>query len=326
MGYPFQGIINRKSPHFPIILIVCLSLGCSSKNGMNEPGEKAAFKGQYPIRAVATVGMIGDAITRVGKGLVSVECLMAPGVDPHLYKASQKDVDRLDKADIVFYGGLHLEGKMTDILEKIGRIKPSIPVGEQLPAESLIRSEMKQGEITTDPHVWFDASLWAIVVEKIGEALAGFDPSHASAYQGEAQAYRKEILELHEWAKTRIAEIPQSQRLLVTAHDAFHYFGRAYGIEVRGLQGMSTASEFGLNDVNQLVDTIVERKIKAMFIETSIPRRSIEAVQQGCLARGQQVVIGGELFSDSMGDPSTPEGTYLGMFRHNINTIVDSLK
>jgi len=123
---------------------------------MNEPGEKAAFKGQYPIRAVATVGMIGDAITRVGKGLVSVECLMAPGVDPHLYKASQKDVDRLDKADIVFYGGLHLEGKMTEILEKIGRIKPSIPVGEQLPAESLIRSEMKQGEITTDPHVWFD--------------------------------------------------------------------------------------------------------------------------------------------------------------------------
>lgn len=326
MGHCARIIIAKALCRGFFLLVFCLALGCSGKTAMDDSRQNATFKGQYPIKAVATVGMVGDAVNRVGKELVITDCLMAPGVDPHLYKASQKDVNRLDKADIVFYGGLHLEGKMTEILEKIGRIKPSIEVADHLHADLLIRNEANEGEITTDPHVWFDASLWARVVERIGEALAGFDPDHATDYRTEAQAYIKEILALHEWAKTRIAEIPQSQRLLVTAHDAFHYFGRAYGIEVRGLQGMSTASEFGLNDVNQLVDTLVSRKIKAMFVETSIPRRSIEAVQQGCQARGHQVVIGGELFSDSMGDPATPEGTYPGMFRHNVNTIVDALK
>ncbi|NUN98039.1 MAG: zinc ABC transporter substrate-binding protein, partial [Candidatus Omnitrophica bacterium] len=284
------------------------------------------FQGEHPIQVVATVGMVADAVRNVGGGLVQVEALMASGVDPHLFKPSQGDVRALDSADMVFYSGLHLEGKMVEILEKIGRSKPSIALAQRLPEDLLIRVGEEGGELAVDPHVWFDASLWALVVEAAGGALAEFDPPHASEYQGRASKYREEILELHDWAKERIAEIPKEQRVLITAHDAFHYFGRAYEIEVMGLQGVSTAAEFGLNDVNRLVDTIVGRGIKALFVESSIPRRSIEAVQEGCQARGHKVIIGGTLFSDAMGEEGTPEGTYPGMFRHNVNAIVGALK
>ncbi len=307
---------------FPAIFLMIFLSGCTQDGNQTSP----VFKGNYPLHIVTTVGMVGDAVERVGGTHVSVDVLMQPGVDPHLYKASQGDIRALDAADMVFYGGLHLEGKMVEVLQKIGQHKPSIGVGEAIPKERLIQNEQAGTEITTDPHIWFDAALWALVVEEIGKRLSEFDPAHASQYSTNETAYRDEILSLHEWAKSRIAEIPRQQRVLITAHDAFHYFGRAYDIEVMGLQGMSTAAEFGLNDVNRLVDTIVQRGIKALFVETSIPRRSIEAVQEGCSARGHKVVIGGELFSDAMGAKGTPEGTYVGMVRHNVDTIVEALK
>jgi manganese/zinc/iron transport system substrate-binding protein len=270
--------------------------------------------------------MVGDAVMRVGKDHLQVEVLMKPGVDPHLYKPSQGDIQLLDQADIVFYSGLHLEGKMVTILEKIGTRKAVFSLCDPLPRERLIQNNQTSSEIILDPHVWFDASLWSLAVGSAATALNRFDPPHADEYKTNAELYQKEILELHEWAKSRIAEIPTEKRVLITAHDAFHYFGRAYEIEVMGLQGMSTASEFGLNDVNRLVDTLVGKGIKALFVESSIPQRSIEAVQEGCRARRHDVRIGGQLFSDAMGEAGTPEGTYLGMFRHNVNTIVEALK
>lgn len=317
-------MINMKKTHFLLStnLLVILLAGCSHE----ENTDSLVFKGEFPIKVVVTVGMVGDAVEHVGGAHVQVDVLMQPGVDPHLYKASQGDIRALDGADMIFYGGLHLEGKMVEVLHKIGQHKPSIGVGEAISKEKLIHNEQTGTEIITDPHIWFDASIWALVVEEVGRALGAFDPPHASEYSTNAAAYRGEVLALHEWAKGRIAEIPKQQRVLITAHDAFHYFGRAYDIEVVGLQGMSTAAEFGLNDVNRLVDTIVQRGIKALFVETSIPRRSIEAVQEGCRARGHEVGIGGVLFSDAMGAKGSPEGDYVGMVRHNVNTIVEALK
>jgi len=305
-----------------LAFVSILLAGC----GLEDPQGSFLYKGGYPIQVVATVGMVGDTVEHVGGAHVEVKTLMQPGVDPHLYKASQGDIRALDEADMVFYGGLHLEGKMVEVLQKIGQRKPSIGVGEAIPTEKLIQNQQTGIEVTADPHIWFDASIWALVVEEVGRALGGFDPPHESEYTANATAYRDEVLALHEWAKSRIVEIPKQQRVLITAHDAFHYFGRAYEIEVVGLQGISTAAEFGLNDVNRLVDLIVQRGIKALFVESSIPRRSIEAVQEGCHARGHEVAIGGELFSDAMGAKGTPEGTYVGMVRHNVNTIVEALK
>ncbi len=306
----------------PAALALLVVVGC----GPEGSHDAFVFQGKYPFKVATTVGMVGDAVEHVGREFVQVDVLMQPGVDPHLYKASLGNVRTLDRADMVFFGGLHLEGKMVSVLRKIGQHKPSIGVGDALPKERLLLHGEAGAEGATDPHIWFDASLWALVVEEVGKELGVFDPSHAEVYTANAAAYRDEVLALHEWAKSRIAEIPKQQRVLITAHDAFHYFGRVYDIEVMGLQGMSTSTEFGLNDVNRLVDTIVQRGIKALFIETSIPRRSIEAVQEGCRARGHEVVIGGELFSDSMGAKGTPEGTYIGMVRHNVDTIVAALK
>lgn len=308
-----------------LTLAVFLLIGC----GQSEQGPEGVSEGSKSdgkVQAVATVGMVADAVQVVAGEHLAVTALMEPGVDPHLYKAAQGDVRKLDESKLVFYNGLHLEGKMTEILEKMSLAKPTFAVAEVLPPDTLLTAGQGEGEIGTDPHVWFDCSLWAVVVEGIGESLAGHDPSNAQGYRERAARYAEEIRELHQWVATRIAEIPESSRVLITAHDAFEYFGRAYAVEVMGLQGLSTASEFGLNDVNRLVDTLVERKIKAVFVESSIPERSLEAVLEGCKARGHDVVIGGTLFSDAMGDSGTPEGTYPGMVRHNVNTIVDALK
>lgn len=306
----------------PVMLLTLLVTGCTQE--VNP--DSFVFKGEYPIRVTATVGMVGDAIKHIGGAHLQVDVLMKSGVDPHLYKPSQGNIRTLDRADMVFFGGLHLEGKMAVVLRKIGQHKPSVGLGEVIPKERLIVHAEEGADAVTDPHIWFDASLWALVVEEIGKQIGTYDAAHAAEYSANAAIYRDEVLSLHEWARTQIAEIPQPQRVLITAHDAFHYFGRAYDIEVMGLQGMSTSAEFGLNDVNRLVDIIVERGIKALFVESSIPRRSIEAVQEGCRARGHEVSIGGELFSDAMGADGTPEGTYIGMVRHNVNTIVQALK
>jgi manganese/zinc/iron transport system substrate-binding protein len=247
---------------------------------------------------------------------------MGPGVDPHLYKPSESDVRRLGGADLILLNGLHLEGKMGDILEKMGRSRPVVAVAEAVPVDD--RIAFAEGEY--DPHVWFDPLLWARIAEPIGDALAGVAPEHADRFRSEAAAFRSEMEELHAWVEARVAELPEERRVLVTAHDAFGYFGRRYGVEVVGLQGISTLAEAGLRDVERLTDLIVDRRIPAIFVESSVPRRSIEAVQAACRARGHDVAIGGQLFSDSMGAAGTPEGTYTGMVRHNVDTLVEALR
>lgn len=274
------------------------------------------------LHVVTTTGMIADVVRNVGGNRVDVTSLMGPRVDPHLYKASEGDIGKLNNANIIFYNGLNLEGRMSDILVKLARNKPTIAVSEQTAEDSVI--DDNQGH--PDPHIWFDVSLWMKAAEVVRDGLSQADPANKATYQKNAAAYLLELEQVHAYAKEQLARIPAEQRVLVTAHDAFGYFGRAYDVEVMGLQGISTDAEYGLADVQKLVNILVERKVKAVFVESSIPKRSIEAVVQGARAKGHSVVIGGELFSDSMGEEGTPEGTYIGMIRHNVNTIVEALK
>jgi manganese/zinc/iron transport system substrate-binding protein len=276
------------------------------------------------IKIVTTVGMIKDAVQNVAGENVEVIALMGPGVDPHLYKATQGDLDKLTSADIVFYGGLHLEGKMGEVLEKLGHIKPVIAVSSEIP-DSLLRA-VPGFQGTHDPHIWFDVKLWEEAVKTVSDFLQEYDSANKAFYATNTQQYLNRMDSLHERVKIRIAEIPEQQRVLITAHDAFGYFGDAYSIQVRGLQGISTVSEFGLRDVTELVNFIIERKIKAIFVETSVSEKSINAVVEGCKEKGWNVKIGGSLFSDAMGAEGTPEGNYIGMVSKNVDTIVNALK
>jgi len=275
------------------------------------------------ITAVATIGMVGDAVARVGGERVLVQNLMGAGVDPHVYKASEGDLRRLEAADIIFFEGLHLEAKMADVLEKIGERRRTVAVGEAVPKAELI-SDPKLGE-HPDPHIWFDARIWKYAVGAVRSALVEADPAHAAIYRANAVVYLRDLDELHAFAKARAAAVPAERRVIITAHDAFSYFGRAYGFEVLGLQGISTASEAGAKDVQQLAALVARRRIPAMFVESSVSPRTIEAVQQAVRARGFDVRIGGSLYADAMGSAGTPEGTYLGMFRANVETIVNAL-
>ena len=277
--------------------------------------------GDGRIKATCTVGMVADMVRAIGGDRVAVTQLMREGVDPHTYKASAGDVSALGSADMVFYSGLHLEGKMAEQLERMARRKPSVAVAESLPAQALLDSDGAH-----DPHVWFDAALWSQASESVCAALCKRDPGHAADYKARTAAYRERLAALHEWAKKELASIPARRRVLVTAHDAFRYFGRAYGIEVRGIQGISTESEAGVRQVNQLVDFIADRGVKAVFVESSVSDRNVRALVEGCSARGHRVKVGGQLFSDAMGKDGTPEGTYEGMVRHNVRTIAEALR
>ncbi|MEK8132464.1 zinc ABC transporter substrate-binding protein [Paenibacillus filicis] len=276
------------------------------------------------IKITTTIGMIADITEQVGGEHVKVTALMKPGVDPHLYKASQGDVRKLEEAELILYGGLHLEGKMTDIFENMAKQKTTVAVTRDIPESQLLLVD--DGSGTHDPHVWFDVKLWTRATETVQEALSKHDAAHAAEYKQNADAYIAKLRELDQYAARQIASIPEGQRVLVTAHDAFGYFGKAYGIKVMGLQGISTASEYGSKDVSTLRDYLVANKIKAVFVESSVPKKSIEAVIQGAAKQGHEVKIGGELFSDAMGPAGTPEGTYIGMVRHNVDTIVKALK
>ncbi|MGI8981508.1 MAG: metal ABC transporter solute-binding protein, Zn/Mn family [Pirellulaceae bacterium] len=312
------------------ILLLPLA-GCSPPaNGSAEKDEhsKAAttvhkFAGQHPIQIVCTTGMVADLARNVGGKHVEVKALMGAGVDPHLYKASPGDLSLMSNADMVLYSGLHLEGKMTEVFENLAREKPAVPVAERgIPHDQIL--EVEGG--AHDPHVWFDVSLWSQAAAAVRDALISFDQAHADDYKANAAAYQARLAKLHEEAKTTIATIPKEQRVMVTAHDAFRYFGRAYDIEVRGIQGISTESEAGVKQINDLVKFLSERKIKAVFVETSVSDQNIRSLLEGSSASGHKVVIGGELFSDAMGNDGTPEGTYEGMVRHNVETIVKALK
>lgn len=265
--------------------------------------------------------MVAELVRAVGGQRVEITQLMGEGVDPHLYKASPGDVSALNNADMIFYSGLHLEGKMADIFERMARKKPATGVADKIDKQLVLHV----GE-AYDPHVWFDVSLWRQALDVVRDSLCEFDPAHAEEYQTRAAQYAVQLDALHEYAAARLVEIPAQRRVLVTAHDAFRYFGRAYEMEVRGIQGISTDSEAGVKEINNLVDFLVGRGIQAVFIESSVSDRNIKALVEGCQARGHHVVIGGELFSDAMGKAGTPEGTYIGMVRHNVDTIVKALK
>ncbi|MCZ8354434.1 MAG: zinc ABC transporter substrate-binding protein [Cyclobacteriaceae bacterium] len=274
------------------------------------------------LTITTTTGMLADAVKNIVQDKATVISLMGPGVDPHLYKATQGDLKRLTEADIVFYNGLHLEGKMAEVLEKMKRNRTVVAVAENIPVDSLRLTE----EGVADPHVWFDVMLWKNVVETISNQIQKSDSLNATFYKTQTEIYLSKLDSLHAFVKKEIESIPPTQRILITAHDAFGYFGDAYGIEVHGLQGISTVSEFGLNDVKSLTDFIITHKIKAIFVESSVSDKSMQAVLQGCQAKGWPVVIGGNLFSDAMGEKGTPEGTYIGMVKHNTRTIVNALR
>lgn len=273
--------------------------------------------------AVATIAMIADVATNVAGECVEVETLMGAGVDPHLYQASASDVGTLQEADAIFYSGYSLEGQLGDVLAALAEQKPTVAVSPAAisPADLITVQDI----YGIDPHLWMDVSLWAQIAPTIALTLAEVAPDCAAEMQANAERYTTELGQLHDWIGASIASIPDEQRILVTAHDAFAYYGRAYDIEVQGIQGISTEAEAGIADIRSAVDTVVELGVPAVFIESTINPRTIQAVVDGAAARDHEVAIGGELFSDAMGDPGTAEGTYIGMLRANTLTIVTAL-
>lgn len=276
-----------------------------------------------PLDVVATVAMAGDLAVNVGGERVNVRNLMGEGVDPHLYKASPGDVRAMSDADMILFVGLHLEGRMSDVIVKMAGRRTVVQVTDAID-ETLLR-EPPEFEGHFDPHVWFDVSLWSKAAERVRDALIAKDPAGRETYERNAAEYAALLEDLHRYAKETIATIPAGRRVMVTAHDAFGYFGRAYGLEVLAIQGISTDGEASLQDINALVDTLVSRKIPAVFIESSVPRKTIDALVEGCRAKGHAVTIGGELFGDAMGRPGTLDGTYAGMVMHNVDVVAKAL-
>ena len=308
----------------PILLgAVLIVSGCGKPQGAGTVAPAPPDLSKRRIRVVATIGMISEMVAQVGGERVEVKGLMGPGVDPHLYKASEGDVIRMASVDVVFYNGLHLEGKMSDIFERMKRRIRTVAVTDGIARERLLRPSEFAGAY--DPHVWFDVTLWMEAAKTVERALIEMDPAHGDLYRANGTTYLKRLEMLDRYVRREALIVSPRKRVLITAHDAFNYFGRAYGFQVRGLQGISTVAEAGAADIQSLARLIVENGIPAVFAESSVPPRYIEALQEAVAARGARVRIGGSLFSDAMGDPGTPEGTYEGMVRHNIDTIVGAL-
>jgi manganese/zinc/iron transport system substrate-binding protein len=296
-------------------------------NGCAPEGQKENLNSgkAHSLKIVATTGIIGDAVKNIVGNKAKVDVLMGPGVDPHLYKASQKDLEALSGADLIFYNGLALEGKIGEILEKLKTQKKTVvALAEAIPEKELIKTDEFGGQY--DPHVWLNVKIWKYAVERCGKVLQAKDSANAQIYQKNLIRYLQELDSLDTFIETEIQKIPVIPRVLITAHDAFSYFGLRYKIEVKSLQGISTVAEFGLKDVADLVDFIVQRKIKSVFMESFIPERSIKAVIEGCKAKNHQVRLGGVLYSDALGKEGTPEGTYIGMMKANVKTITEGLK
>lgn len=307
-----------------LMLLLLICAGCGVKTSV---GDGVAID-HRKVQVTVTTGMIADAVKNIGGDRVVVDCLMGPGVDPHQYKASGGDLKRLKSADVVFYNGLHLEGKMADVFEQLNDGRRYVAISRDLDHQTDLRPAPEGFEGVHDPHVWFDVALWSKAVGSVGKALAEIDPKSADAYASRTATYQVSLRELHDEVLRKAETIPRDQRVLITAHDAFYYFGRAYGFEVHGLQGVSTASEPGTKDVQELANLIGKRKVPAIFGETSVPDRNLQAVVNAAeKSHGHKInFIPGKLFSDALGDPGTPAGTYTGMVRHNIDTIVTALK
>ena len=299
-------------------------VGCGAPDESSDAA--AAARSAGPYRVVCTVGMITDIVAQVAGEHASVTGIIGEGVDPHLYKPTRSDVVKLGSADLVFYNGLLLEGKMTDVLVSIASAdKPVKAVTEAILRDTDYLIEKQDGSEYTDPHVWMDVRGWMQAVPVVADALSSYDPQHAADYAANARAYLQQLSDLEAYVQTVIASIPENQRVLVTAHDAFNYLGRATGMAVRGIQGVSTESEAGVRDLEALLDFIVAQQIPAVFVETSVADKNVRALVEGAKARGHALRIGGALFSDAMGRPGSYEGTYIGMIDHNVTTIARAL-
>jgi manganese/zinc/iron transport system substrate-binding protein len=275
------------------------------------------------VNVIATTGMIADAARQIGGTHVEVRALMGPGVDPHGYRQTRSDIVAMTRADLVLWHGLYLEAQMEEFLLDLGRRRAVVAVAETLPRDLLLSHEDYENRF--DPHVWMDPIRWQHVVTAIRDALIRVDPDHSAEYTANAEAHLAQIAELADYAASVLATVPEGERVLLTAHDAFNYFGAAYGFEVLGIQGISTESEAGLVRIAELVDLLVTRQIRAVFVESSVSDRNIRALIEGAEAQGHQVAIGGELYSDAMGSPGTYEGTYIGMIDHNVTVITRAL-
>ena len=290
--------------------------GCQSQEVSPENGK---------LNIVTTTTMLYDLTANIAGEHAEVTALMGPGIDPHLYQASAGDVTKMQKADVVVYNGIHLEGKMGDVFAGLTQQGREIICGEDAIDTSVLLDDEENPEIY-DPHVWFDVDIWTKVAEHTAKRLGEIDPAHAEDYLTNLKHYQAELTELDQYIHDRTAELPESSRVLVTAHDAFRYFGKAYGFDVRGLQGISTDAEAGTADVSNLAQFIADNKIKAIFVESSVPPKNIEALQAAVKAKGFDVAIGGELYSDSLGDAASGNDTYILTCKANIDTIVDALK
>lgn len=300
-----------------VAISILLLAGCGSQP--SAATQSTANNGSQRLKILATTGMIADAARQIGGDLVEVTSLMGPGVDPHLYQPTARDQGRLKAAQLILYNGLHLEGKMVDLFESLARQKAVVSVSRGISEDRLLAWSDSAG--MHDPHVWFDVQLWQIVVRTIALACCEADPAHAADFEQRATAYLGELDRLDHECRNLAGALPAEQRVLITSHDAFHYFGRAYGFEVVGIQGISTDSEAGLKAITDAVDLIRTRKIRAIFPETSVPRAAIERV-----ATDSGAHLGTELYSDSLGAPDSPAGTYVGMIRTNMKNIVESLR
>ena len=308
-----------------VVLAVSLGSGCDrsspagskSQHGLDENGVGV-------IKIVTTTGMVTDIVKHVAGSRADVTGLIEAGLDPHLFKPTRGHIKQLQDAQVIFYSGLTLEGRMSETFTQLQRGGKSVfAVTESLDNDDLLSPPDFAGHY--DPHVWMDVKAWSQCVEHVAESLAKYDPRHADEYRANAKAYRNELLKLEDYVRASIESIPESQRVLVTAHDAFEYFSRAYKIEVKSVQGVTTESEAGVLDVNRLVDFLVERQLPAIFVESSVNEKNIKAVIEGAKSHGVTIKVGGELFSDAMGTDGTYEGTYIGMIDHNATLITRAL-
>ena len=299
--------------NFIALLTAVLVLGCA--NNKKDNGK---------LNVVVTTTILTDLVQNIGGDLINLQGLVGAGVDPHLYKASEGDVSKLFNADVIFYNGLHLEGKLVAIFEKMEAEKTTVALGDFLPKEGLISSDYFASNY--DPHVWFNIQYFKEFSDQVTTVLSTKDPKNKERYQANNIAFQQELDLLQTTVENKIASLDPQKRILITAHDAFNYFGKNYGFKVVGLQGLSTATEAGVQDVQQLSEYIIEHKVKAIFVESSVPRRTIEALEAAVLSKGHQVSVGGSLYSDALGDVGSVEGTYIGMFLYNVKTIVNALQ
>lgn len=313
-----------------LLLLSHVMCGCSSSRDGNQTAaspEPHTYSGDYPIKIVATTGQVAELISRVGGEHVEVEALMAPGVDPHLYRPIASDIKKLDEADAILYNGLHLEGRMTEIFEQLAKRKLTLAVTSGLVArkDKRLRTPPEFAD-AYDPHVWHDVSMWSDCVNDVAEALAKFDPPHADHYRENGNAYRDEFAGLDQYCHDEIAKISPKQRLLVTAHDAFGYFGKAYGLEVMALKGISTEEEIDLAHQEEVQKILVARKIPAVFVESAVAPRTVQALVEPCRTAGHDLQVPEqELYADALGPAETEDSTYAGMIRHNVKAIVEAL-